>query len=95
MRARGSEKEVDVAIASGAGNESMVRHAIRLAEKEFTESVEKERREEITKFIDKLMAEAGIKPIPRFSLASFAKTLKSPFSFSLCKAQWGEKTNTK
>jgi 20S proteasome alpha/beta subunit len=38
----GAEKEVDIAIASGAGNEAMVRHAIRLAEKEFIELAEKE-----------------------------------------------------
>jgi len=38
----GTKKEVDLAIAAGAGNESMVRHAVRLAEKEFVELAEKE-----------------------------------------------------
>jgi 20S proteasome alpha/beta subunit len=38
----GTEKEVDIAIASGAGNEAMVRHAIKLAEREFIELAEKE-----------------------------------------------------
>ncbi len=38
----GSETEVDLAIAAGAGNESMVRHAIRLAENQFTESAKNE-----------------------------------------------------
>jgi len=36
----GTEKEVDIAIAAGAGYESMVRHAVRLAEKEFMELAE-------------------------------------------------------
>jgi len=38
----GTEKEVDLAIGAGAGNESMVRHGIRLAEKEFIRLAEKE-----------------------------------------------------
>lgn len=38
----GTEKEVDIAIASGAGYEPMVRHAIRLAEKELIGLAEKE-----------------------------------------------------
>lgn len=38
----GTKKEVDLALAAGAGYESMVRHAIRLAEKEFIEVAEKE-----------------------------------------------------
>jgi 20S proteasome alpha/beta subunit len=38
----GTEKEVDIAIASGAGNEAMVRHAIRLAESELIVLAEKE-----------------------------------------------------
>lgn len=33
------------------------------------EGKEKETAEKITAFIDKIMAEAGMKPIPRFSLA--------------------------
>lgn len=37
----GTEKEVDIAIVSGAGNEAMVRHAIRLAEREFIELAKK------------------------------------------------------
>lgn len=34
---------------------------------------EKERKEKITKFLDELMTEAGIKPVPRFSLANHVK----------------------
>ena len=36
------------------------------------EGKEKEAAEKITEFVDKLMAEASIKPIPRFTLAKFA-----------------------
>lgn len=37
------------------------------------EDKEKERKEKITKFLDKLMTAAGIKPIPRFSLANHVR----------------------
>lgn len=35
-----------------------------------SEGKEKETKDKITKFIDKLMGEAGIKPVPRFSLTN-------------------------
>ena len=37
-----------------------------------SEGKEKETSEKITKFVDKLMAESSIKPIPRFTLVKLA-----------------------